>query len=165
MSLAPRVASHLDTCGVSYELIAHPPSHSSLQTAARAHIPAKKLAKAVVAHDGQRYRLCLIPADHRLMVDWLDGHMHGHFRLAEEQELMTWFEDCAEGAIPALGQAYGMPVTWDDSLAQAEDIYFECGDHQHLVHVSRSAFMELMGRQDHARISCPADDRLAWMIH
>lgn len=165
MSLAPRIATHLQNTGVNYELIAHQPSHSSMQSAVLAHIPPKQLAKAVVTHDGDRYRLCVIPTDHRLMMDWLDEHMHGHFTLADEQELMTWFEDCVEGAVPALGQAYGMPVTWDDALAEAEDIYFECGDHQHLVHLKRGTFMELMGRQDHARISCPADDHLAWMIH
>jgi Ala-tRNA(Pro) deacylase len=58
--------------------------------------------------------------------------------------------------VPPLGQAYGVPVIWDDALSACPDIYFEAGDHRDLVHMSGQAFRTLMANADHARISHPA---------
>ncbi len=165
MTMAPRVEAHLEKVGVSYELIKHPLSHNSHQSARAAHLPAEKLAKAIITHDGDRYCMCVIPANHRLLLSALDQHMHGHFRLASEEELQWLFDDCAQGAIPALGQVYGMHVIWDECFENMDDIYFEGGDHQHLVHLSRAAFMELMGRQEHRPISRPEDDLKDAQLH
>ena len=59
------------------------------------------------------------------------------------------------GAMPATGQAYGMRVIVDDRLDAHEDIYFEAGDHESLIHVRRPDFDRLMARAAHADISRP----------
>ena len=128
MSMAPRIEAHLSKVGVHYDLVRHPYSGTSLSTARLAHIPSSQMAKAIMTHDGENYRLCVIPADHRLVLAWLNQHMGGHYRLVPEQELAALFDDCELGAIPALGQVYGLPVIWDQSLREMQDIYFESGD-------------------------------------
>ena len=46
-----------------------------------------------------------------------------------EEELKALFKDCETGAVPALSNAYGLKVIWDDQLKHASDIYIEAGDH------------------------------------
>ncbi len=158
MSMAPRIEAHLGKVGINYDLVNHPHSSTSLQSARVAHVPAIQVAKAVMTHDGDNYRLCVIPSTHRLLLSRLNKHMGGHFRLASEEELKGLFDDCEVGAVPALGQVYGLPVIWDQSLAHMEDIYFESGDHENLIHLNHGAFMELMGLQEHDVISCLSEE-------
>ena len=159
MSLAPRIEAHLSKVGVNYDVIQHPESHTSLASARLAKVPAQNMAKAVITHDGDNYRLCVIPATHQLVPELLDQHMglSANYRLVHEDEIKALFDDCEEGAVPALGQVYGMPVIWDKSLEGLPDIYFESGDHRNLIHVEHAGFMQLMGLQENDIISCPTE--------
>lgn len=158
MSMAPSIETHLGRLGIDFNLISHTHSHSSLQTARLAKVNANQVAKAVMTHDGDTYRLCLIPSTHRLVMSWLNEHMHGHFRLVVEQELSDLFVDCELGAVPALGQVYGFPVIWDSVFSGMNDVFFESGDHENLVKVDKGAFMQLMAGQEQEKISCEADE-------
>ena len=154
MAIAPRIEAHLQKVGVNYHLIEHPRSQSSIQSAVSANLSPTQVAKAVIAHDGDKFCMCVLPSNRRLVMDWLNERMHGHYRLASEAEINALFDDCEPGAIPALGQVYGMPVIWDDELNDVQDIYLEGGDHEHLIHLDHGAFLELMGLQAHDIISC-----------
>lgn len=153
MSVSANVQQHLVRKGINYDLLNHPHSHSSLETARLAQVPPEQVVKGVLTHDGENYLLCVIPSNHRLSLTWLNKAMHGNFRLVSEHHLGEFFNDCEVGAIPALGQIYGLHVLWDDSLLNCDDLYIESGDHENLIHVSRGAFMELMGGQEHRIIS------------
>ncbi len=157
MSLSPVIENYLNTQQVSYGLLAHPHSSSSLQTARAAHVTPAQLAKGVVIRSGERLMMGVLPASHQLMLDWVDRDYGGHFQLVKEGELPGLFPDCELGAIPALGQAYGIKVVWDNSLRHAAEVYLEAGDHRHLVRLGRDDFMSLMATADYATISCSAD--------
>ena len=75
MSMAPSIETHLGRSGIDFNLIPHPHSSNSLQTARLAHVAANQVAKAVMTHDGETYRLCLIPSTHKLVLSWLNEHM------------------------------------------------------------------------------------------
>ena len=158
MSIAPRIEAHLSRVGVSYNLVQHPKSYTSLASARLAQVPSNQVAKAVMTHDGDKYRLCVIPATHRLVPELVNRHMGGQYRLVAESELKELFEDCEDGAVPALGQVYGLPVIWDNSLQTMRDVYFESGDHHNLIHVDHGGFMQLMGLQESDAISYCNDD-------
>ncbi len=158
MTMAPSIETHLGRSGIDFNLVPHPHSSSSLQTARLAHVTAKHVAKAVMTHDGETYRLCLIPSTHKLVLSWLNEHMHGHFRLVMEQELSDLFSDCELGAVPALGQVYGFPVIWDSAFSLMDEVFFESGDHENLIRVDKGAFMQLMSGQEEDRISCENDE-------
>lgn len=153
MSISPSVHRHLDRRGVNYDLLTHPHSRCSLESARLAKIPPDQVAKGVLTHDGENYLLCVIPSNHRLSISWLNKCMNGNFKLVSEHRLGEFFDDCEIGAIPALGQVYGLHVIWDEALSDCEDLYIESGDHKNLIHVSRGGFMELMGGQEHRTIS------------
>jgi len=63
------------------------------------------------------------------------------------------FGDCAQGAVPALGSAYGLETLVDDSLNDQDEVYIEGGDHESLVCLSGSAFMGLLGPARHGNFS------------
>jgi Ala-tRNA(Pro) deacylase len=73
--------------------------------------------------------------------------------LATEQELHGLFMDCEVGAIPPLGQAYGIRTVVDRQLLDQDDIYFEGGDHRSVVHLKGGSFRRLMDKVPHRAIS------------
>lgn len=157
MSVSHALENYLSESRVPFELLEHPRSSTSIQSARSAHITPAQLAKAVVVRRGDERMMCVLPSTHQLMLDWVDRDYGGHYQLVAEDELAGLFPDCETGAVPPLGQAYGMKVVWDNSLRHAEEVYLEAGDHRHLVHLDRKDFMSLMSTQDHATISCAAD--------
>jgi len=165
MTIARSVEAHLNKVGISYDLLHHPHSNSSLQTAMAAHLSPNQLAKAILVRDGEHHVLCVIPTGHRLVFSWLNSYMNRRYEMVQEHELREFFSDCEVGAVPALGQVYGLPVIWDSCLENMKDVYIESGDHENLIHVNHSAFMELMGLQDHMIISCPEEEYREQMSH
>ena len=73
--------------------------------------------------------------------------------LVDEDELHDIFRDCAAGAVPALGEAYGLDVIWDDELTQAPMVFIEAGDHRHLICLEQSQFSRLMQDKLHDHFS------------
>jgi Ala-tRNA(Pro) deacylase len=70
--------------------------------------------------------------------------------MAEEEALAPLFDDCEVGAVPAVATAYGLETIWDETLAYAETVYFEGGDHTSLVRVGGGEFRRLMGEDRQA---------------
>ncbi len=65
-----------------------------------------------------------IPVDCRLSVGALSFILDRNLSLVNEWELSELFQDCADGAVPCLGQAYCIDLIWDDELMKNKDIYF-----------------------------------------
>lgn len=145
MYLSHTVTRFLGLRSVEYETIAHRHTMTSNQTAFSAHVPRDRMAKAVLFGDEEHYVLAIIPASGRVDTDALGELLGAHdIMLAGEDEIAMMFPDCELGAIPAVGPAYGLDTVVDASLLVQPDIYFEGGDHEHLVHVSGADFRKLM---------------------
>ncbi|MFV8817757.1 aminoacyl-tRNA deacylase [Haliea sp. E17] len=157
MSLSPVVENYLNTQHIPFDVVAHPHSSTSLQTAHAAHVTPAQLAKGVVIRSQDQVIMCILPACNQLILNWVERDYGGHYQLVSEEELAGLFPDCEPGAVPALGQAYGMKVVWDNSLRHAEEVYLEAGDHRHLIHLGHGDFMSLMAKADYATISSAAD--------
>lgn len=148
MAMAPRVESYLARHGAKYDLLAHPHSQSSIETADRANIPGDHLVKAVVLKDDDGMMLAVLPSTLSVHIGHLTTELERKFRLADEQELQGLFPDCEPGAVPPIGPAYGLRTLVDDSLDAREDVYFEAGDHEHVVHMTAVQFMQLLGNAE-----------------
>ena len=107
-------------------------------------LPAHQVAKAVVLRDDDGYVVSVLPTNHSLEIDWVNEELNRNLELALEEEFKTLFKDCEPGAVPALGEAYGLQVIWDDDLLYTADVYIEAGDHEHLIWLDRKAFKKLM---------------------
>lgn len=88
--------------------------------------------------------LAVTPATSQIDLNKMNQQFDRELSLATKQELMDLFNDCEQGAIPPLGEAYGYEVVVDDSLMDLGDIYFEAGDHTDLVHIDGMDFGDLM---------------------
>lgn len=144
MSIAYRVQDYIAARDLPWDPVAHRASNSCMEAARFAHVPPDRLAKAVVLEDRDGYIVAVIPANHRVDLPDLAEKLHRELSLASERELQGLFSDCAPGAVPPLGEAYGIPTVWEESLAGKPEIYFEGGDHRTLVHMSGPDFCELM---------------------
>ncbi len=144
MSIANRVLHHIAQHDLYWEPVLHGASRSSMEAAHLAHVRPDRFAKAVVLEDDGGYVMAVIPADYRLDLDGLNAFMGRELTLASERELGQLFSDCSPGAVPPLGEAYGVPTVWDDGLGYVPDVFFEGGDHRTLVHMNGAAFAELM---------------------
>ena len=152
MSIAATVQTCLSQAGVQYDIIEHRRTSSSTHTAEAAHVPGARLAKSVLLEDGDRYLMAVVPATHSVDIGALYRRYGRELGLATEEQVAALFADCEPGAVPPLGQVYGIETILDETFVDAEDVYFEGGDHRALVHVNGSDFLKLMGDAPRARI-------------
>lgn len=153
MAIASKVQQYMVQHGVSYDVVTHPHSRSSMETAELAHVPGNRLAKSVVLEDEEGFVMAVLPSTCHVRLGILSKELKRKLRLAAEKELPGVFTDCELGAVPPLGPAYGMATVIDDSVAEEAEIYFEAGDHERLIHMQRDEFFALMDRAGHARFA------------
>ena len=123
MTIATTLKSYLDDHHVKYDMVHHMHSATSLESAHSAHVPSHQLAKAVVLEDEKGYIVSVLPSTNRLDMEWVNETLGRDLEMAHEDELTGLFQDCKPGAVPALGDAYGLDVVWDAKLKSASEIY------------------------------------------
>ncbi len=156
MSIAKQLQDYLKQHAIKYRLIAHPHTGSSMESAEEAHVKGDALAKGILvstADDG--YWLVVVPSDYHIELESLHVLIKQKVEMASETELAEQFPDCEVGAVPPLGQAYGIKTLWDPgtSLGSEARVFFEAGDHEHLVEVSGEQFHELMSPAERGEFS------------
>jgi Ala-tRNA(Pro) deacylase len=152
MTVSPTLQKYLDQ-SVTYDLIPHAPTMSSTRTAEACHVPGEALAKAVVLRRDGGYMMAVLPASHHLHLSALKSQLGHHVDLASEDEIERLFEDCERGAIPPLGECYGLDVIVDDSIDARRDIYLESGDHATLIRMTGEQFARLTAKAWHGHFS------------
>jgi Ala-tRNA(Pro) deacylase len=153
MTTARTLESYLAQRGVRYEVVTHPHSRHSTETAELAHVPGDQLAKSVVLEDEKGCVMAVLPSTFHVQLSDLGRALHRNLRLVTEERIGKLFADCEVGAIPPVGHAYGITTVVDESLMAQPQIWFEAGDHEKLVRVDRGAFAKLMEEAGRARFS------------
>ena len=153
MAVATTLQDFLESRGIAYEIIEHPHTDSAMRAAEAAHVPGDQLAKPVLLGDEHSYLLAVIPATHRLELDRLNQMLARTLEMLPEDEIEATFSDCERGAIPAIGEPYGVDVVVDPALIHQPEVYFESGDHEHLIHVHGEVFRGLMAHVARAQVS------------
>jgi Ala-tRNA(Pro) deacylase len=111
------------------------------------------MAKAVVLADRGGYVMAVVPGSRHVSVKTLCKKLGRELVLVQEDSLIPVFKDCARGAIPPLGPAYGIETIVDDSLVGQPEIYFEAGDHEELIRVNGEQFLSLLRQARHGQFS------------
>jgi Ala-tRNA(Pro) deacylase len=153
MSVATQLKTYLARRHIRYDVITHAKTTTASATAEAAHIEGDRMLKAVVFHCDDGYMLTVMPSTHRVEMEKLSGLVDKPLDFASEAEITKLFGDCELGAVPAAGDAYGVSVMLDDALLDADDVYFEAGDHESLIHLDANAFRHLMANAEHGRFS------------
>ncbi|WP_281648082.1 YbaK/EbsC family protein [Parendozoicomonas sp. Alg238-R29] len=158
MTIAKRLSEFLEDSKINFDVVSHPYAEGALDTAHSACIPIRTMAKAVVLEDDRGLLMAVMPSNNKLMLNWLNRNLNRHLKLVEEDTLQALFTDCKPGAIPAMGQPWGMMTACDNNLSSVTDIYLEGGNHRELVHMHREQYQKLMQDQIHDTISCAPED-------
>ena len=152
MEISPTLVQELSKHGISYDIISHPYSEYSLNTARSVRIPESELVKSVILEDDQGYIMALVPADQHVKIRQVNQLLQRNVGLTTENTLQNIFCDCDPGAIPPVGEAYDLETIVDYHLDDCDDLYIEAGNHQDLLHLSGSSFRKLMQHCRHANI-------------
>src|SRR5579871_6681165 len=111
MSVSYRIQDYIADRRLPWDPVPHAASNTCLQAAHSAHLPAERVAKAVVLKDDLGYVLAVVRADREVHLGEVDAALgRRHLRFAPEHELGMLFADQPE-------------------------VYFEGGDHRTLVHM------------------------------
>jgi len=153
MAIAMTLKSYLENHHIDFDTVEHSHTETTVDAARSAHVPPHSVAKAVVLKDNAGFLVAVLPSNNRLNIAWVNEELERNLVLASEDELAELFRDCETGAVPALSNAYGLKVIWDDQLKHASDIYIEAGDHEHLIHLPGDDFRRLMAKLPHSVIS------------
>lgn len=144
MTMAATLKDYLDRSGFEYELVPHSHTGSSTETAEAAHVSGHHIAKAVMLEDDRGYVMAVLPADEHVHLGHIHQELDRFLGLATESELGDLFPDCERGAVPPVGPAYGVETLLDERVLDNDEVWFEAGDHESLVHMARNDFQQLM---------------------
>ena len=125
-----RLLALLQAAGVRYRVIEHEPVFTSQQAAAVRGTPPEAGAKALLVKAAdERYELLVIAGSRRVDNARLRqalGTRRVRFASADELFELT---GCRPGALPPIGQLFGLRVLLDHSLQTAPEIAFNAGSH------------------------------------
>lgn len=142
---AQKLKEFLDSHNVEYVTINHSPAYTAQRIAELAHIPGKELAKTVVVKLDGKFSMAVLPASHRVDLDYLKrGVTASNVEVASEAEFKNLFPDCEVGAMPPFGNLYDMDVYVAEKLTEDEEIAFNSGSHTELVKLSYKDFENLV---------------------
>jgi Ala-tRNA(Pro) deacylase len=144
MSVATKLTRYLDKSGVDYSVLKHAPTYTAQDTAHAAHVPGKDLAKSVVVKADDRFVLVVLPAPRKVDLDRLRLALNAtEVRIALEPEFRSLFPGCEAGAMPPLGNLYGLEVYVDESLSRDENIVFNACTHVDAIRMRYRDFERL----------------------
>ncbi len=153
MAIAATVQRFLEDNSVGYDLVPHSHTGSSHESAVAAHVSEDHIAKAVMVRDAAGYAMVVVPASNWVDVEHLRKELNREVHLATEEDFARLFSDCEAGAVPPLGPAYTIETFLDQALMSLANVYFEAGDHEHLVHITGDDFRSLLAGVRHGYFS------------
>lgn len=160
MPVSQTVLGFLHDRDIDYDVLTHGPTHCAADTARRARLDPRTVVKAVLMSGENEYVLALLPANRAVNTEALENLSAEHpLSFAEEGDLPYLFRDCLLGAVPAVGPAFGVRTIVDERLLHNNDLYFDGGDHEHLVHVDGDSFARLVNGLEHGAFSVPLQQR------
>lgn len=142
---AAKVKAFLDSRGIKYVTIKHSPAYTASEVAESAHVSGRDFAKTVIVMIEGEMAMVVLPASRRVLLSDLREMLDtSHVRLASEAEFQDRFPDCELGAMPPLGNLYGMPVYVSGLLADEKEIAFNAGTHTEVIKMSYAEFEHLV---------------------
>lgn len=153
MAISRKLQEYLSKQDISFQTVSHFYSNSSIGSAVATSIPPKNIAKAVllVDHDGHRL-MVVLPADQKISMLSINEKLNARFELLKENDVFDLFMDCAQGAVPPVGDAFNMSMVCDDSLDLLDNVYIEAGDYETLLRLTHKDFENIMSSSKHLKI-------------
>jgi Ala-tRNA(Pro) deacylase len=140
-----KLKDFLDREKVKYVSIIHSPAYTAQEVAASAHITGRELAKTVIVELDGKMAMAVLPANRKIVLqDLREVTGCDQVKFASEDEFRQKFPECETGAMPPLGNLYGMEVFVAESLTGNEEIAFNAGSHTEVIKLAFSDFERLV---------------------
>ncbi len=140
-----KIKDYLEKSNVAFDSIIHPVAFSAQNTAATAHIKGKDFAKTVIIKLDGNLAMAVVPASKKIDFEELKQVLPvKKIELATELEFRSKFPDCEIGAMPPLGNLYGMEVFVSDELLENSEIAFNAGTHTEVLKMSMEEFKKIV---------------------
>ena len=161
MNALHRMERFLDEHMIPFDLVAHPHSQTSAETARAAGVTLDRVAKGVLLDSMDCQMVAMIPADQEVQLGKLRQDVGVEFSLADEASVSRLFPECDPGVVPGLPNAWGVEMVWDDALMAQPDVYLEAGDHERLLHIETRYLREAFGDAPSCHFSQPRMQHVA----
>ena len=136
MNIPKRVIDCLEQNKIRYEVLKHTEAVTAQRIAQAEHVKGRHHAKVVMVKAGAQHVMAVVPADHQIDLEKASNAMGQPASLDREADFKTLFPDCATGAMPPLGNLYGVQTFVDKRLAEQDYIVFEAGTHSDAIKLS-----------------------------
>jgi Ala-tRNA(Pro) deacylase len=138
---AKKLKDFLDRENVRYVSIYHSIAYTSQEIAASVHVKGREMAKTVMVKLDGKLAMAVLPASHQIDFEHLKRASGAQDAvLATEKEFEDLFPDCDIGAMPPIGNLYGMDVFVAQALTQDKEIAFNAGSHYELIKLGYKDF-------------------------
>jgi Ala-tRNA(Pro) deacylase len=139
------VKEFLDQNNIKYVSIKHSRAFTAQEIAASAHIHGKKIAKTVVLKVDGKIVFAVLPATYKVDFNLLKEALKtDNLRLANELEFKDKCPGCEVGAMPPMGNLFGIETYVAASLVEDEEIAFNAGTHTELFRLNYSDYEKLV---------------------
>jgi Ala-tRNA(Pro) deacylase len=132
------VIDFLERHRAAYEVIEHRDTLAATSEARASGTAPERMAKTVLLHDHDGFRVAVIPASEQLDLHKARALLQasGHLRLASEDEIEREFPAFDVGALPPFSALLGAPEILDRRLLVHHRVLCSGGDHQHTLEIS-----------------------------
>jgi HD-like signal output (HDOD) protein/prolyl-tRNA editing enzyme YbaK/EbsC (Cys-tRNA(Pro) deacylase) len=159
MAVAPNVKLFIEGLGVPYEVLIHPRAETPLGAAAAAYVAPEQVVQADLLKDRRGLLLVVYPASHNLDIESLNRQLDRDLRPADKNDRLNAFPDCEPGAVPPVGEPYGIKTIVDDGFADSSELYFPAGGHTELIRLSGRDLRRVLAAAWHgSRIARPSPE-------
>ena len=144
MGIPKQLIDCLDQNKVQYEILHHSEAVTAQRIAQAEHIKGRHQAKVVILKSGDQHLMVVLPADHHIDPEKIEKAIGKPVSISRENEFKSLFPDSAVGAMPPLGNLYGLPTYVDKHLAEQDYIVFEAGTHTEAIKMSYSDYEKIV---------------------
>jgi Ala-tRNA(Pro) deacylase len=143
--ISTKLKEYLDDAGIPYRRRVHPTAYTSQEIAAAIHVPGRQVVKSVIVKaDEGALAMAVLSANDTADLDALRKEIGcGTLRLATEKEFSDAFPTCSIGAMPPLGNIFGLPTYCETSLSRNREIEFNAGTHEETIRMAFDDFERL----------------------
>jgi Ala-tRNA(Pro) deacylase len=144
MEIPKQLIDCLDQNKVQYEIVRHPEAVTAQRIAQAEHIKGRHQAKVVMLKSGDQHLMVVLPADHHIDLEKVEGILGKPVSLDKENDFTSLFPDSAIGAMPPFGNLYNLPTYVDKHLAEQDYIVFEAGTHTDAIKMSYGDYEKIV---------------------
>lgn len=140
-----RVIQALEQNHMEYDLILHSETFTSMRTAQATHTKGLEFAKPMMVNVDGKMIMAVLPANYRIDLKRIKEAMGAEsVSLAAEEEFRHIFSDSAIGAMPPMGNLYGMEVLMDKDMMEDDSITFNACNHQEIIRMKFSDYKKMV---------------------